>query len=243
MQTEKTGVVYRIYHKETMKSYVGKSIRPKKRIREHFHGYGSSPVLFNAIKKYGKNAFCVQILESSVPESHLSKLESLHIRFFNSKAPHGYNLTDGGEGVSGRQASPITRQKLSEALKGRKHSPEARQKLSEANKGKRLSPDTRQKMSEVRKGMTPWNKGKTNPYSEEAHRKMSQANKGKKFSPDHRRKISEAKKGRTHTPEARQKISESGKGRIPWNKGKTDVYSDETRRKMSEAHKRRTRSS
>ena len=27
MQTEKTGVIYRIYHKGSMKSYIGKSVR------------------------------------------------------------------------------------------------------------------------------------------------------------------------------------------------------------------------
>ena len=243
MQTEKTGVIYRIYHKESMKSYIGKSVEFDKRIGAHLNGYGNAPVLRNAIQKHGKDVFHVDILESGIPEPQLSKMEILHIRFFNSKIPNGYNLTDGGEGVSGRKLSREARRKISEALKGRIVTPEHRRKLSEANKGKQLSPQTRQKMSKVRKGMTPWNKGKTNPYSDQAHRKMSEANKGKKFSPDHRRKISEAKKGRTHTPEARQKISESGKGRIPWNKGKTGIYSDETRRKMSEAHKRRNRSS
>ena len=160
MQTEKTGVIYRIYHKESMKSYIGKSVSPERRIYDHLNGHSGSPALLNAIKKYDKGAFCVEILESDVPESWLSKMEILYIRFFNTKAPNGYNLTNGGEGASGAQVSLKTRQKLSEIRKGRKCTPETRQKISEANKGKKRSPEARRKMSNAKKGRTSPMKGK-----------------------------------------------------------------------------------
>ena len=150
MQTEKTGVVYRIYHKASMKSYIGKSVRLTQRIREHFSGHRTSPVLRNAMKKHGAGAFNVEILESDVPESILSKLEILHIRFFNSKAPNGYNLTDGGEGASGLRQSPETRQKISNAHKGKTLSQEHRQQISECNKNRSL--ETRRKISEAHRG-------------------------------------------------------------------------------------------
>ena len=154
---EKTGVIYRIYHKKSMKSYIGKTVNPEKRIRYHLNGYGKSPVLFHAIRKYGKDAFGVEILESNVPEPILSKLEILHIRFFNCKAPNGYNLTDGGEGARGTKPSRETRQKMSASLKGRigsmrgkSHSLETRRKISQAQKaqknhlyGKKHSPEAR----------------------------------------------------------------------------------------------------
>ena len=108
MQIEKTGVVYRIYHKESMKSYIGKTVNPKKRTRDHLSGNTKCPALCNAIQKHGKDAFHVETLEKDMPESQLSKLEILHIRFFNCKAPNGYNLTDGGEGM---RASLETRHK------------------------------------------------------------------------------------------------------------------------------------
>ena len=121
MQTEKTGVIYRIYHKESMKSYIGKSVNPESAYYNHFEWKGQiSPVLQDAIKKYGADAFCVEILEKDVPESVLSKLEILYIRFFNCKNPNGYNFTDGGEGISGLRHSPETRQKISQVTnKGR----------------------------------------------------------------------------------------------------------------------------
>ena len=245
MQTEKTGVIYRIYHRESMKSYVGKSVDPERRICDHLGGRSSSPALRNAIKKYGKDAFCVEILESDVQEAILSKMEILHIRFFNCKAPYGYNLTDGGEGISGLQFSLETRQKMSESLKGIPawnkgktgvYSDETRQKMSESkkgipawNRGKTgvYSDETLRKISESKKGIPAWNKGKTGVYSDETLQKMSEVRKGRACSPETRRKISEANKGennpnfgRRHTLEARQKMSDSKKGKPSPKKGK-----------------------
>ena len=176
---EKTGVIYRIYNRTNGKSYIGKTLHPEKRIRDHLNGRRSSVALQNAIKKYGKGSFVVELLEQDMPESWLSKLEILHIRFFNSKN-NGYNLTDGGEGTSGYTFSPEELKKMSDALKGK----------TSANKGKTLSPETRQRMSEAQKGKI---------ISVGARQKISAANKGekngnynKKHSLENRLKISKA---------------------------------------------------
>ena len=248
---EKTGVVYRIYHKASMKSYIGKTVNPKKRIREHLNGKSSSPVLRNAINKYGADAFCVEILEKDMPEAVLSKLEILHIRFFNCKAPNGYNITDGGEGASGLKLSLETRRRISEATQGRipwnkgktglyEPSLETRRKLSESHKGKpsprkgrKHTLESRRNMSEARKGKPTWIKGKT--HSAETREKISQSQKGRVLSCEHRHKISEANKGRTVTPETRRKLSESRKGKPSPRKGRKHTL--ESRRNMSEARK------
>ena len=261
METEKTGVVYRIYHKASMKSYIGKSVEFDKRLRQHLGARSNTPALCNAIKKYGVDAFCVEILEFAAPEAWLSKLEILHIRFFNSKTPNGYNLTDGGEGSMGMKISEETRQKKKGRTPWNKgktgvqaHSPETRRKISESLKGintwmtgKKHSPETRRKLSEANtgkkhsqdarekmKGRTAWNKGKTGIYSPETRRKLSEANTGKKHSPATRQKISDAQKGRKHSQDAREKISDALKGNT-WNKGKP--RSPETRKKISESMK------
>lgn len=91
------------------------------------------------------------------------------------------NLTDGGEGVSGRVMSEETRNKLKEkakgrkppSMKGRRHTEEAKEKMRQYATGRRQSKETRNKKSEKMKGK--WNGGGRMgmPHSEEAKRKMS----------------------------------------------------------------------
>ena len=219
---ELKGVIYRIWNRVNGKSYIGKSIHAKKRIRSHINGYSHNIILRKAIKKYGKDAFVVEILESDVPESLLSKFECLHIRFWNAKVPNGYNLTDGGEGRSGWKASQETRRKMSESRKGKTpwnkgktgvYSEETRKKMSEVTKGRQHSPEARRKML----GRTPWIKGKH--HSADTRRKIGEAQKGKSPSPETRRKISEGLRGeknpyfgKSHSPETRRKLSEAMMG-------------------------------
>ena len=187
------GYVYKITNTVNGKAYIGISIHEpeKRRIRDHLSGYGNR-IIAKAVKKYGKDAFTYEILEANVFDEFLPELEVFYIEKFNTVAPHGYNLTSGGDhGIPSEE----TRQKMSEALKGEKH----------PLYGKRHSAETRQKMSESAKGRK---------NSEEHRRKMSEAQKGKKHSAETRRKISESAKGKKHSAETRQKMSESAKGKI-----------------------------
>jgi group I intron endonuclease len=151
----------------------------------HINGYSKSPLLANAIKKYGKDSFRVEILEDNVPEELLSKLEILNIRFFNSIVPNRYNLTIGGEGKRGYRPSKETRRKLSEAQKGK----------PAYNKGKSPSPETREKMSKAMMGRPSHNKGKS--PSPDVRRRMSESSKGKRHPPKHAEKYRKAVGGDT----------------------------------------------
>jgi len=77
------------------------------------------------------------------------------------------NLTDGGEGTSGRIVSDKTKKKQSESQKGKKHSEETKRRLSEIFKGNKFrqnsknSPESIEKMRQKMIGKVPWNKGKT----------------------------------------------------------------------------------
>ena len=214
------GYIYMIRNTVNGKAYIGQTIQKvEKRVNKHFYE-SSCRALHNAIKKYGRDAFTVEILHE-VLDIFLDDFEVAEIKKHNTLVPNGYNLHSGGN--VNTFVSDETRRKLSEANKGRKRSPETRRKLSEANKGKTLSPEHRRKMSEA-------NKGKT--LSPEHRRKLSEARKGRKHSPQARRKISEANKRRKykpHSPETRRKMSEAHKRRKP--------PSLETRRKLSEAQK------
>ena len=132
------------------------------------------------------------------------------------------NLTDGGEGGSGRVLSEETRRKLSDANRGKNHpnygktfSEETRRKMSASKKN--MSDETRKKMSEVKKGEHHPFYGKT--LSEETRRKMSEAHKGKTHSEQSKRKVGEANKGKTQSEETKRKRSVNIKGRKWWNDG------------------------
>ena len=213
---EKTGVIYRICNKINSKSYIGQTIHPKRRMRNHLNSQSKVPALHNAVQKYGKGAFQAEIIQADIPYDDLDAREIYWIAHFNSVAPNGYNLKYGGGGAI---PSLETRKKIGEARKGIKHSLESRKKISEVQKGKTLSLEHRSKISEA-------NKGKTRTL--ETCRKISEVSKGRLLSPETRRKISEANKGKTHSLEARRKLSEAGKGRS---------LSPEHRRKLSEANK------
>jgi group I intron endonuclease len=62
--------------------------------------------LYNAIRKYGVDAFTVEQIASSFSRKDLCALEVQLIAQYKTKAPNGYNLTDGGDGLSGYTKTP-----------------------------------------------------------------------------------------------------------------------------------------
>jgi group I intron endonuclease len=124
----------------------------------------SSNFFHSAIKKYGSEVFSIEEIDLAESLEELNIKEIFYIRQFNTLAPNGYNLTEGGEGL---HISEQTRAKLSKASLGRKHTDEAKRKISEASLGRK--------------------------HTQEAKQKMSSANLGKKLSEETRLKISVAR--------------------------------------------------
>ena len=118
------------------KQYIGIATEWKRRKIEHYCGHGSK-IVYAAIKKYGQENLIFRVLcEGS--EEYVKELEPKAIAAYNTKAPHGYNLTDGGEGSTGWCPGEETRRKMSErrrgeknAMYGRTHSTETRKLISE----------------------------------------------------------------------------------------------------------------
>ena len=157
------GTIYKILCLVTGKPYVGKTKQKlEKRMAQHRYDSRKGSIgLGAAIRKYGWKNFTVEVIETC-PVEKLNEREIFWIKEIGSKAPNGYNLTDGGEGLKG--CTQGTRAKMSEtqkiigsrppSFKGKHHSVEARAKLSKAGKGKPshkkgkpLSAETRAKMS------------------------------------------------------------------------------------------------
>jgi len=176
------------------------------------------------------------IIECNLTEIGSLAIERRLIRWYGRKDNDTgilRNLTDGGEGTSGKTISEETRTKMSAGIRGKTRSEEQRTNISNSKKGKTASEETRAKMSAAHKGKI---------RSEEHCFNLSAAKKGKPGKPhteETRAKMSASQKGRPgkpHTEETRAKMSAAKKGKTSPNKEKT--LTEEHRAKISAAKKR-----
>ena len=91
--------VYQIQNKINGKSYIGITKNFDSRMKAHLNHWGSF-VLFNAFKKYGEDHFDFAKLDKGLSWNEACEKEKQYILALNTKAPNGYNLTDGGDGNS-----------------------------------------------------------------------------------------------------------------------------------------------
>lgn len=129
--------VYIIRNKVNSKIYVGKSaerfIKSSSRFEEHVRvaqrgkvkGNINFSLIHAAIAKYGEDNFKFEILEYFDDEIIVLEKEKFWIEHYKSDVNRfgnefGYNLTAGGDGVSGRKVSPETKLKISKSLSGKK---------------------------------------------------------------------------------------------------------------------------
>ncbi len=198
MSIEKFGVIYCFINKLNGMLYIGKSLDVIERLNAYrLNQHNSQRKFYNATKKYGWDHFDFEIMEKNVDESQLSLREKYWIKHLNtfdiSRKNAGYNLTAGGEGISGLKHSEATKTKISKSNKGKTHSEATKAKLSEVLKGRSKSVKTKAKMSEVRRGK-PGTK-----HSNESKAKMSAATSGE----------NNPFFGKNHSQETRAKISQS----------------------------------
>jgi len=112
--------IYKITNKINGKIYIGQTSRNiKERWYSHCNRKDSIAPLTSAIKKYGKQNFDLEIIEKVKISKQLDIREKFWIKEFNSLAPNGYNLFDGGN--KHKKASSKLRKKLSLAKLGKKY--------------------------------------------------------------------------------------------------------------------------
>ena len=150
--------VYMHINKTNGKKYVGFTGQEVAKRWKNGRGYIGTR-FYNAITKYGWDSFLHIELMWNLTEIEARKNEIIFINAYKSnKAESGYNLTAGGEGVSGYKPTPEILKKLSESHAGQVpwnkgkngiYSEETKRKLSEARYN--LSEETRKKLSELAK--------------------------------------------------------------------------------------------
>lgn len=117
------GIIYLITNLVNGKRYVGQTRQSfERRIIEHKRDSRKSKCGIDAaIRKYDWENFKAEIIEECTVEQ-LNEREIFWIRELNSKTPTGYNLTDGGEGVTSFTEETLA--KMSAKKKGVKKSAE-----------------------------------------------------------------------------------------------------------------------
>ena len=97
----KTGLIYIIKNTINDKVYIGQTTTTlKTRFAQHRKKSVISSrfyKLYNAIRKYGKDKFYIELLEKDIPINKLNEREIYYIDKFNS-CNSGYNTTKGGDG-------------------------------------------------------------------------------------------------------------------------------------------------
>lgn len=149
------------------------------------------------------DGFSVRMVAENVDEELAFLIECERIDQLRRLGVNLCNMTDGGEGASGRiyLVSEETRRRLSDSHKDFIMPEETKHKISVAHKGRPKSEDTRRKMSEACSGEKNHMFGRT--HTEEMKRRISESLVGRR-SP---------MLGRTHSNETKQKLTESHSGR------------------------------
>lgn len=143
-QTKPVYYVYAYISKRTKKPYyIGKG-KDNRAYGKHHKGI-SVP----------KDKNRIVFLETNLTELGAFALERRYIKWYGkrlNKTGCLLNMTDGGEGSSGRPMLESTKHKLLEANLGRKLSDETKEKMSRTRKGRTLSQEHKQKIAQSHKG-------------------------------------------------------------------------------------------
>jgi len=238
-------IIYKITNKINGMTYVGQTKNTiDDRVACHL---GNFTYLGKALRKYGLQSFDISVIDFAKTREELSEKEKYWIKILNCKAPGGYNLTAGGDGMfcpseetrnkmseAGRRRrglyfrSEKAKKNISKALKGKTHSEEARKHMSLGALGRRHSEETKNKM-----------RGKK--HTEETKRKMSEKHKGFVFSEETIKKMRLKATGRKHSEETKNKLREIAKKYVftekQKNKMRIKASSEEARKHNSESHK------
>lgn len=135
------------------KQYVGIAANLETRWRRH-RSANEGQLIHRAIKKYGIDAFVFTHVADAFDADSAKMIERLLIAEHNTKSPHGYNMTDGGDGTLGMAKTEEHKQKLRDSNKKTWEDEVLRkslgEKISAARKGK---PNGRKGIPNGRKGV------------------------------------------------------------------------------------------
>lgn len=120
------------------KYYVGITSQAPEQRWMNGHGYSDKLPFGRAVQKYGWNNFTHRVLMTGLSEGHAKAMEKYFISMLETQDERfGYNLTAGGDGITGFHHTDGSKARMSEAKQGSNH----------PNFGKHLSDKTRSKIA------------------------------------------------------------------------------------------------
>ncbi len=176
-----------------------------------------------ALRKYGPDAFDWEEVYSDVPKEDLPRLEAECVAWYGTKAPGGYNLTDGGEGTSGYVYTDEVRARMKELA----NRPENIARVKATHTGRKASPETLERMRLVHTG-----KG----HSEKTRKKIGDVQRGRKQNAEWIKNRAKALEGHEVTDTTRAKISKAL--RSPEGNARLRAAAERNREKRQEALRR-----
>lgn len=123
--------IYIITNTVNAKQYVGIAADLERRWKRHRNA-NEGQLIHKAIKKYGLDAFVFTHIADAFDAESAKMIERLLIAERNTKMPHGYNMTDGGDGTMGMLKTEEHKQKLKDSNKKAYENPELRAKIGAA---------------------------------------------------------------------------------------------------------------
>lgn len=213
---ERNRILYQFVDNNNIPFYVGITNNYKRRLNEHLlvlkkGKNGKTWPVYNKIRKLIREEnyqLKMEIVKNNLTFEEAKHLEIKTIAEYRKNNIKLYNLTAGGDGITGYKPvfTKEWRKKLSEAKKGDKWSG-----VNNPNFGKKFTPERKEKMSLDRKGKFV---GAENPFYGKKHTEKTKqiiAERAKKTflgipkSQEHKKKISQAHVGKKHSPEHKEK--------------------------------------
>jgi len=196
--------IYKITNLINSKSYIGKTNNLQLRWKSHRNEaklQRKKYPLYLAMNKYGIDNFSIEKIEELDDETFCFDREKYWIEYYRTNISKygnqfGYNLTEGGEGVSGyvytiaqKEIRSVSKMGMKNPFFGRRHSVLSKKQISNSRIGKITLPETKEKISRALKGL---------PKTVETRMKMSASAFGKTKSPQHCKNISSSKLGKSN---------------------------------------------
>lgn len=145
------GIIYMFRNKTNNMIYIGQTINPVDRYREHITSkYKEHSYIDNAIYNEGAINFeytvICEVKGNTIEDvkEQLNSLEMMYIKKYNCVYPNGYNLTEGGNATIFSEES---KKKMSKSHLGHIVTEETRKKISSSSKGKTKTEEWKAKIS------------------------------------------------------------------------------------------------